>query len=112
MRNGLRLLVVLAVTVTVGSSVSCGNGSTEPTATVVIVRDNTFSPQAVTVPVGTRVRWVNSGAAVHDVTQYDGEFDSGALDPGRNFEVELESAGTFNYACTRHAGMQGAVIVE
>jgi plastocyanin len=103
----------LAISVAVIALISCGDSPTEPPpANTVTIADNSFSPETLAVAVGTRVRWFNNGGEVHDVTQYDGEFTSEAIAPGESFSAELTEPGLFEYACTRHPGMQGAVLVQ
>jgi plastocyanin len=92
--------------------ISCGEPEGLAAANAVTIRDNSFTPQTLTVPAGTLVRWVNSGVAVHDVTQYEGAFLSGAIEPGESFEHRFPVVGRFDYACARHPGMQGTVVVE
>jgi len=73
-----------------------------------------FSPSSATIGVGDTVAWEFSGA-VHNVTF------SGAAPPGGNIpdqnpgsvvERVFTAAGTFGYACTRHNGMTGQIIVQ
>ena len=102
-----RALVLLMLAATV----SCSDGPTDPPGPpTVTVRDNSFGPQILTVPAGTRVRWVNNGALVHDMTHNAGAFSSGDIAPGGSYERVVDA--TFDYACTQHAGMQGAIVVE
>ena len=80
-------------------------------ATVEIV-DLAFSPDAITVAVGTTVVWTNTGAVPHTVTAADGTFDSGVLDPGASFAHTFTEPGTYAYQCALHPQMQGTVVVE
>lgn len=103
----------LALGVMVAAALSCNDGSSGPSAAdTVSILDNFFTPQTISVPRGTLVRWINSGSAVHDVTQYEGAFVSDAIGPGQTFEHTFAAEGIFEYACTRHAGMRGTVRVE
>jgi plastocyanin len=73
-----------------------------------------FLPAELTVPVGTRVEWVNDSDLQHDVTAEDGSFDSkGLLSKGQKYEFTFAKAGEFKYFCTPHkdAGMKGVVKV-
>lgn len=115
MFRGRSRVATLALTLgaLVAASVSCSDEPTGPSAeNTVTIRDNSFNPFTITVPRGTLVRWTNNGSAVHDVTQYEGAFISDAIGPGETFEHGFSEAGTFAYACTRHDGMQGTVVVE
>ena len=76
-----------------------------------------FSPQAVSVPVGATVRWVNGGGT-HTVTPANagqaGGWSAAALGVGTTFQHVFGTAGTFNYFCQPHQGMgmTGAVMVS
>ncbi|HJT94971.1 MAG TPA: plastocyanin/azurin family copper-binding protein [Mycobacterium sp.] len=73
-----------------------------------------FSPDTVKIAVGSTVTWNFPGPEIHNVT-FDGTppaggniGDRGSGSEGRSFA----SAGRFTYRCTRHAGMNGAVVVR
>lgn len=74
--------------------------------------DFAFSPALVTIPVGTTVRWVNSGAAAHN-TVSDNNWASPLLQTGESFTRLFDQAGKFNYVCTPHAAaMRGEITVQ
>lgn len=92
-----------------------GAGSgTEPSAqepvsgSEVRVADNDFAPADLEIEVGHTVTWVWEGRAPHDVVGDD--FDSGVLRDG-TFTHTFDEAGTYDYTCTLHAGMDGRVTV-
>jgi plastocyanin len=72
-----------------------------------------FNPAEVTVSAGDAVIWTNNDEVPHDVTA-DGfsSGDPGGMVPGNTFEHTFEEAGTFDYVCTVHPGMEGTVVVE
>jgi plastocyanin len=76
--------------------------------------NETFSPSEVTIPAGGSVTWQFSGAR-HNVT-FQGAAPSGGSipdqDAGTSASRTFALAGTYNYLCTRHAGMSGRVIVQ
>ena len=74
------------------------------------VLDNYFDPETVDVSVGDTVTWDFKGGAVHNVVG-DG-FKSANLGKGKTFEHEFNSAGTYDYQCTLHPGMNGTVEVS
>ena len=82
-----------------------------PSATAVKIVDFGFSPDAVTVRIGTTVRWTNAGQADHTVTADAGAFDSGTLAPGVSFSFTFRTAGTFAYHCAIHPFMKGTITV-
>jgi plastocyanin len=81
------------------------------TANRVKIVDFAFRPRAITVPRGTRVKWVNRGNASHTSTSNSGLWDSGLLSPGESFSRVFRRAGTFRYKCKIHPAMVGKVIV-
>jgi plastocyanin len=102
------------VVLTAGVMIACsededGTGPVGPE--VIEMRDNSFSPQNVTVDVGTAVRWVNEGNNPHNTTS-GSAWSSSNLQPDQSFERTFTTAGTFPYVCTLHAGMAGTVTVE
>src|SRR5262245_37219597 len=77
----------------------------------VTMGDNFFSPNSVTVAVGDTVSWRNNGQATHNATASDGSFATGNISPGGSGSHTFSSAGTFDYVCTIHPGMNGTVRV-
>jgi plastocyanin len=72
-----------------------------------------FKPADVTVKAGDTVTWVNDDSVGHDVTGDDFKSgDPGAMKSGDTFEHTFDAAGTFDYVCTVHPGMEGSVTVE
>jgi plastocyanin len=72
-----------------------------------------FNPAEITVKAGDTVTWTNEDSAGHDVTADD--FNSGSpggIAQGDTFEHTFDTAGTFEYVCTVHPGMEGTVKVE
>lgn len=109
------------------SSGQPGTGGTgNPTATnqVTLTDANSFSPGAVTVPVGTTVKWTwnsctsdgyggYSGCAMHNVTFDDGSNVASPTQSSGTFTRTFSTAGTYKYHCTIHgAGMSGEVVVK
>lgn len=73
-------------------------------------RDSFFTPDTIYVTVGNRVRWTNEGRVYHTVESDSSLWGSDVLAPTRWFEVRFDSAGTYPYHCSIHAGMVGTVI--
>ena len=82
-----------------------------PEARSIDIRDNRFEPTDATVAPGTTLMWINYDQAQHTVTADDGQFDSGALDPGDIFVVTVEGSGKLTYHCELHPEMKGGVTV-
>jgi plastocyanin len=75
--------------------------------------DIAFNPAEVTVGAGDTVTWTNNDSVDHDVTADSfSSGDPGGMAPGDTFEHTFEEAGTFDYVCTVHPGMEGSVVVE
>jgi plastocyanin len=75
---------------------------------------STFSPDTVKIAVNGSVTWTFPGPETHNVT-FDGTAPAGGNIPDRNSGSAartFNSAGRFSYRCTRHAGMNGAVVVR
>lgn len=88
------------------------NPNPPSTSNAINVRDNSFQPSATTVPVGTIVTWTWVGQDVHNVSFTGGGPTSGDQSTGDTYQRTFSAAGTFNYSCTRHAGMNGSVTVQ
>lgn len=89
-----------------------GSGS-GGSAKAVTIADYTYEPGDLVVPVGTKVTFTNEDSTPHTATSKErGAFDSGSVDTGKNSEIALEKAGTFQYYCAFHPFMKGTITVE
>jgi plastocyanin len=70
-----------------------------------------FSPENITVKVGTQVTWTNLDNVGHTATALDSSFDSGLLSNGESFTFQFDQPGTFEYRCTPHPSMRGIITV-
>ena len=73
-----------------------------------------FSPASITIAQGDSVSWEFAGAT-HNVTFLGPAPVAGDIpdqQPGTSVTRVFSAAGTFDYECTRHAGMTGTVIVQ
>jgi plastocyanin len=79
----------------------------------VSMKDIKFDPESVTVNAGDTVTWINDDSVGHDVTA-DGfkSGEPGEMQNGDTFEHTFDEAGTFDYVCSVHPGMEGSVTVE
>ncbi|MEO5951884.1 MAG: cupredoxin domain-containing protein, partial [Chloroflexia bacterium] len=86
--------------------------STTPSAPVdVSISGFAFTPQNITVQVGTTVRWTNHDTTPHTVTEVNGVFNSGGLALNATYSFTFNTPGTYNYACSYHSGMTGSITV-
>jgi plastocyanin len=113
-----RTTVVAAVTAMVAMSAVVAMGQVAPTGETreVVSGDNFFDPEAVRVPVGTRIVWPNEGQTSHTVTASDGLFESGDLKPNQEFARTFDRPGAYRYFCRYHGtargqGMAGVILV-
>ncbi len=88
-----------------------GTGGTGSTSNAISVNDNSFSPSATTVPIGTTVTWTWNGRNPHDVTFNDGPKSD--TQTSGTYSRTFSAAGTYNYHCTVHGtAMSGSVTVK
>jgi plastocyanin len=88
--------------------------TTAAVVATVEVANNSFTPDAITVPVGTSVTWEWQGTTLpHNVTfSTAGAPANIGNQTSGSFSRTFNTAGTFNYACTNHPpGMIGSVTV-
>ncbi len=98
-----------------GSQGSPTTSATQANATIVTNADGTFAftPQTLTVAVGTTVTWKNTTQIAHTVTSDDGtSFDSGAMAGDGTFSFTFSKPGTYTYHCDIHPYMKATVIVQ
>lgn len=70
-----------------------------------------FSPQSLTVKVGTTVTWTNHDSVTHTVTADGGAFNH-TLSPSDTFSFTFTKAGTYSYHCSIHPSMTATVVVQ
>lgn len=85
----------------------------------VAVTDYKYTPSALTITVGDKVIWTNTGAVGHNVngttTTFPTNPESFGNDVGLNWSYEFvfNTAGTYKFQCDPHAGsMNGTVVVN
>src|SRR2546428_2493013 len=82
MRLYPQLQALLLVSAASGSSTGLsggGGGNMSGSVVGVAIQDFSFSPAAMTVMVGTTVKWTNNGPSAHTTTSNTGTWDSGQL---------------------------------
>jgi plastocyanin len=72
--------------------------------------DGAFFPSEITVPVYTRVSWVNGGRSTNTVTA-PGIWDSGPIKPGDRWTAIFAVPGTFDYVSTMDPNKRGRITV-
>ena len=72
-----------------------------------------FAEMSVTVPVGTRVTWVNHDDIPHTVVSEDMiTFRSKPMDTDETFSFTFDKAGTYKYFCSIHPKMTAQIVVQ
>lgn len=121
-------VLALALFVTAcGGDDNDGASATPVTSATITMRDNSFSPNNITVPVGQQVTFTlqNRGAAVHNmqVEGPDGNYGTGddikstpeTINAGQNgtLVATFATAGTIDFRCEFHPDdMKGKVTVR
>ncbi len=90
-----------------------------PSTETVTIQTFIYSPDPLTVPVGTTVVFENLDSTSHTVTAgtrelADTDLFDADLEPGETTEWTFDEPGTYDYFCVLHSGpgMTGQVIVE
>lgn len=91
-----------------GSDNGGGAGAADDGLTVGL-KDLKFRPEKLTVNVGDTVVWKWQENVLHNVVA--DEFKSENISKGE-YEYKFETAGTFDYRCTIHPGMDGEITVR
>ena len=115
-----------------GGNVAAGpvasTGAATPAGPVIKLSLLMFGPDHLTVPVGTRLTWQNDEDITHTVTsgtflgvdkstglrssqKPDGLFDAKLPGKGDTFTFTFTHAGTYDYYCDIHEGMNAEVVV-
>lgn len=124
------IAVIVAVVVTIGAAAfalgrgvasdsssattaaSCSPTQQADTTTAVEIKDFAFSPETVTVKVGSAITWTNGDGFAHSVKSADGSFVSQDLQQGQSYSATFSAPGSYAYVCGIHNSMTGTVVVE
>jgi len=71
-----------------------------------------FAPQRTTVKAGTTVTWINDDDIPHTVASSTKLFKSKPLDTEDKFSFTFTTPGSYEYFCSIHPHMTGAIVVE
>lgn len=84
-----------------------------PAGPTVNIDNFVFGPEALTVPVGTTVTWINRDDIPHNIVSNDKHtFKSKVLDTDETFSFTFTKPGEYGYFCGLHPHMTGKVIVK
>ncbi len=85
--------------------------ASDQAAASITISSMAFSQPTVTVKAGQPISWTNQDAIAHTVTADRGQWDSGAIDPGKSYSLTLNQPGQYDYHCSIHPFMKGTIIV-
>ena len=118
MRPAVTLAVTLALSAIVAQALELA-GPAQAAGSNVVMLDDFFQPQSITVTSGDTITWNNDGARGHTATSgVRGDADAGSIwDHGVSSgssspAVTFGTPSTFPYFCRIHPGMDGTVIVQ
>ena len=89
-----------------------GSASAAPAVHTVTIDGFEFHPAEITVSKGDVVVWVNNDPVPHTATAPRTAFDSGPIAAGGSFRFTTKGTGRFDYVCSLHPTMKGALIVR
>ena len=75
------------------------------------ITSSSFQPNSMTVDVGTTVTWINHDTKDQVVVASNGDFDSGNIVAGGQYQYVFSKAGTFDYYSKVTPSMTGKIIV-
>ena len=105
--------LLLALVARMAPAAAAGNHAVAGKPHQIEIRNFMFMPKTLTVPVGTRVAWINRDEEPHVVVSANGQFaPSKALDNNDSYATTFSKPGTYVYYCTVHPFMTGTVIVK
>jgi plastocyanin len=103
---GLALVAAPVAATTAGVA---GAASTK----TVTIKNIRYSPSALSVAKGGKVRWVwSDGGIRHDVRFKSGGFKASPLKSSGNYTLAFKKKGTFRFFCSVHSEMTGRVTVR
>jgi plastocyanin len=108
--RNVRIATALAVVLAVAPGFPAA--SAQAIDTQVKIDDFAFAPQRITVKAGTTVTWINDDDIPHTVASSSKFFKSKALDTEDKFSFTFTTPGTYEYFCSLHPHMTGAIVVE
>ena len=112
MRRALVTCLCLAAAVAAGCGGGGGSGGGGK-ATTVSMKSLRFHPATLSVKVGQTVTWRNDDTVDHNVTATKGaSFHSRAFGAAGTYTFKAARAGTVDYVCTLHPGMEGKLVVR
>jgi plastocyanin len=94
---------------TASTTADSGGGAASSGDVAISMKNIQFDPAEATAKVGQKVVWTNDDSAPHNVV--GGPIKSETFGQGETFEYTPDKAGTIEYVCTIHPGMDGKLTV-
>jgi len=110
-KAGIRVATAFGIVLLVAAATFAAR-SAPATGAEVDIDQFTFLPQRITVKAGTTVTWINEDDVPHTIVSSSKVFKSKALDTADKFSFTFTTPGTYDYFCSVHPHMTGAVVVE
>ena len=113
----ISLLTVLIISLSLIVSCSSNNAEQPSIQNVqtdhdVIIINNNFIPDNISITAGETVRFTNKDGVSHTATADDESWDSETLKPGDIWIDTFNTAGEYTYHCNIHPSMTGTILVE
>jgi len=105
------MVIVLAAAVLAAAATLCVT-SAQAADIEVNIDQFAFVPQRLGVKVGTTVTWINDDDVPHTVVSTSKSFRSKTLDTRDRFSFTFTTPGSYEYFCSLHPHMTGAIVVE
>jgi plastocyanin len=107
--------IILLVVMAAGRMNSFNSAAAQtkgPAETAIKIDNFVFTPNTLTLPVGSTVRWTNKDDIPHNVVSEDKSFKSKVMDTDEQFSFTFTKPGTYTYFCSIHPRMTGKIIVQ
>jgi plastocyanin len=107
------LLAFGTLTVAAGGGCHPPAVTTEGSGQLVSIKNCSYSPSILHVPVGGTITWTNDDYLPHAVngTGFDATDPYTSINPGTRVSHQFNIAGIYPYMCYVHPGMAGIVVV-
>lgn len=104
---------VTAQDATPGATPMASPAASPGAGTPIEIRNFSFNPPTINVPLGGSLTWTNYDPVPHTATADDGSFNSDPLtNDSQHYTYTFDKAGSFAYVCVFHPYMKGTVVVE
>ena len=104
---GLLVLIVIA-----SACATAGGSGRGPETARVTVKDFAFDPKKIEIALGDTVEWVNNDAFTHSAVADSRSFDTGSIPAEERRTFIPSGRGTWDYHCSWHPRMRGAIVVK